>query len=96
VGVEQCPAQHQAESWDITDLTNPVKGKPFLLCSDASDYAVGATFKQEGKDGQWDIMAYESCSLNNTERKCLMTEKDWFAVVHFMNCWQHFLLSPVG
>jgi len=39
-------------------FTNPLKGKPFCLCPDASDYAVG-----------W---------WSSTEKEC-------FAVVHFMN-----------
>jgi len=34
-------------------LTNPVKGKPFHLCPDASDYVVRAALEHEGEDGQW-------------------------------------------
>jgi len=74
-------------------LTNPVKGKPFRLCSDASDCAVGAALEQEGEDGQWHVVAYGSCSLTSAERKWSTTEKECFAVVHFKNHWWHFLLG---
>jgi len=70
-------------------FTNPMKGKPFCLCPDASDYAVGAALEQEGKDGQWHVVAYGSCSLTDTERKWSSTEKECF---DFMNHWLHLLL----
>jgi len=66
-------------------FTNPVKDKPFCLCPDASDYAVRAALEQEGEDGQWHVVAYGSRSLTNAERKWSSTEKECFAVVHFMN-----------
>jgi len=50
-------------------LADPVNGKPFCLCTDASDYAIQAVLEQEGKDGQWHVVAYGSCSLTSAERK---------------------------
>jgi len=38
-------------------------------------------------------VAYGSHSLTNAERKWSTTEKECFAVVHFMNHWWHFLLG---
>jgi len=70
-------------------FTDPVKGQPFHLCPDASDYAVGAALEQEGKDGQWHVVAYGSHSLTSAERKWSSKEKECFAVVHFMNHWWH-------
>jgi len=49
-------------------FTNPVKGKPFHLCPDASNSAVRAALEQEGEDVQWHVGAYGSHSLTNTER----------------------------
>jgi len=74
-------------------LAYPVNGKPFHLCTNASDYAIGAVLEQEGEDGQWHIVAYGSRSLTNAERKWSSTEKECFAVVHFMNHWWHLLLG---
>jgi len=74
-------------------LASPVNGKPFCLCTDASDYAIGAVLEQEGKDGQWHFVAYGSRSLTDAERKWSSAEKECFAVVHFMNHWWHLLLG---
>jgi len=48
-------------------LANPVNGKLFHLCTDASDYAIGAVLEQKGKDGQWHVVAYGSHSLTSAE-----------------------------
>jgi len=61
-------------------LTNPVKGKPFHLCPDESDYSVGAALEHEGEDGQWQVVAYGSHSLTNAGRKWSTTEKESQAV----------------
>jgi hypothetical protein len=66
-------------------LAYPVNGKPFCLCTNASDYAIGAALEQEGEFSQWHVVAYGSHSLTNAERKWSSTEKECFAVVHFMN-----------
>jgi len=69
-----------------------VKGKPFCLCPDASNYAVRAALEQEGQDGQCHVVAYGSRSLTDAERKWSKTEKECFAIMH-MNHWWHFLLG---
>jgi len=74
-------------------FTDPVKGKAFHLCPDTSGYAVGAALEQEGEDGQWHVVAYGNHSLTNAERKWSSTEKECFAVEHFMNHWWHLLLG---
>jgi len=73
-------------------LAYPVNGKPFRLCTDTSDYVVGAALEKEGEDGQWHVVAYGSRSLNDAERKWSSIEKECFAVVHFMNHWWNLLL----
>jgi len=74
-------------------LAYPVKSKPFCLCTNASDCAIGPVLEQEGEDGQWHIVAYGSRSLTDAERKWSSTEKECLAVVHFMNHWRHLLLG---
>jgi len=54
---------------------------------------VGDALGNEGEDGQWHNVACGSQPLTNAERKWSTTEKGCFAVVHFMNDWQHFLLQ---
>jgi len=49
-------------------LAYPVNGKPFCLCTNASDYAIGAALEQEGEDGLWHVVAYGSHSLSGAEK----------------------------
>jgi len=74
-------------------LAYPVNSKPFCLCTNASDYTIRAALEQEGEDGLWHVVAYGRSSLTQAERKWSSTEKECFAVVHFMNHWQHLLLG---
>jgi len=57
-------------------FTDPVKGKPFCLCPDASDYAVGAALEQKGRMVSGMLLHIGSCSLTNAERKWSSTEKE--------------------
>jgi len=54
---ERCTHGEDWEQQKQAIFTNPVKGKPFHLCPDASDYAVGAALKQEGACcGIWKLL----------------------------------------
>jgi len=59
----------------------------------ARDYAIRAVLEQEGEDGLWHVVAYGSSSLSGAEKNWSATEKECFAVVHFLNHWHHFLLG---
>jgi len=74
-------------------LAYPVNSKPFRLCTNISDYPIGAALEQEGEDGLWHVVAYGSRSLSGAEKNWSATEKECFEVVHFMNYWWHFLLG---
>jgi len=65
-------------------LAYPVNSKPFYLCTNTSDYAIGAALEKEGEDGLWHVVAYGSRSLSGAEKNWSATE-ECFAVVHFMN-----------
>jgi len=56
-------------------------------------WSIRAALEQEGEDGLWHVVAYGSSSLSGAEKNWPATEKEYFAVVHFMNHWQHFLLG---
>jgi len=69
-------------------LASPVHSKPFCLCTNTSDYTIGAALEQEGEDGLWHAVAYGSRSLSGAEKNWSATEKECFAVGHFMNYWR--------
>ena len=58
-------------------LALPDISKPFEIQTDASNYALGGVFLQDGHP-----VAYESRKLNDTERKYAAHEKELLAVVH--------------
>lgn len=63
--------------------------KPFKVQTDASDFAVGGVLMQEEHP-----IAFESCKLNDTERKYTIQKKEMTAVVHYLRTWRHYVLGP--
>lgn len=61
-------------------LQYPDFNKPFILTTDASNFALGAVLSQ-GSPGQDKPVAYASRSLNDTEQKYSATEKELLAIV---------------
>ena len=61
---------------------------PIILCTDASDLAIGTVLMQDKK-----IIAYESCKLNYTELNYPVHENKLLAVIHSLKIWRHYLLE---
>ncbi|CAG2215910.1 unnamed protein product [Mytilus edulis] len=61
-------------------LVYPVTDKPFILDTDASNYAVGAVLSQE-HDGREHVIAYMSKALNKHEISYCTTRKELLAVI---------------
>ena len=66
---------------------DPVK-RNIILCTDASDLAIGAVLMQDKK-----IVAYESRKLNSAELNYPVHEKELLAVIHSLKVWRHYLLG---
>ena len=71
----------------ILRIMNSLKGG-LVLCTDASDMAIGVVFMQEGM-----VIAYESKRLNNVELNYLVHEIELLAIIHALKVWRHYLLG---
>ena len=76
-----------------TQLAHPDYSLPFILFTDASNYAIGACLAQEDGEGNLRPLAYFSKSLNKTERNYSTTKKEAFALVKAL---QHFQYVVTG
>ncbi|KAL2235471.1 UNVERIFIED_CONTAM: Transposon Tf2-12 polyprotein [Sesamum indicum] len=74
----------------VTDpvLALPDMSKPFLVETDASDFALGGVLMQDGHP-----VAFESRKLKDAERRYSVHEKELLAVVHYVRLWRHYLLG---
>ena len=65
---------------------------PFVVKTDASNFAIGAVLTQmhEGKEV---VIAYESRKLKSPEVKYLVHERELLAIVHALKIWRHYLLG---
>ncbi|KAL0415947.1 UNVERIFIED_CONTAM: Transposon Tf2-12 polyprotein [Sesamum latifolium] len=74
-------------------VTDPVlalsdMSKPFVVETDASDFALGGVLMKDGHP-----VAFESRKLKDVERRYSVHEKELLAVVHCLRLWRHFLLG---
>ncbi|KAL0442643.1 UNVERIFIED_CONTAM: Retrovirus-related Pol polyprotein from transposon [Sesamum latifolium] len=74
-------------------VTDPVLGlpdmsKPFVVETDASDFALGGVLMQDSHP-----VAFESRKLKDVERRYSVHEKELLAVVHCLRLWRHYLLG---
>ena len=71
-------------------LALPDPSKPFLVTTDASDYAIGAILSQDQGKGEQPI-AYESRKMTPAELNYPVHEKELLAMVHAINIWRPYL-----
>ena len=62
-------------------LAYPRFDKPFILYTDASDYAIGYVLGQKDEKGRHQAIAYAGRSLTKDEKKWKITDKECLAVV---------------
>jgi hypothetical protein len=74
-----------------TRLQLPDFSKPFRLACDASGVAIGAVLSQLDDDGKEKPIAFASKVLSKTERKWTVTERELFALYHFVIHFKQYL-----
>ncbi|KAL0447549.1 UNVERIFIED_CONTAM: Transposon Tf2-11 polyprotein [Sesamum latifolium] len=74
----------------VTDpvLALPDMSKPFVVETDASNFALGGVLMQDGH-----LVAFESMKLKDVERRYSVHEKELLAIVHCLRLWRHYLLG---
>lgn len=70
----------------------PNREDPFILDTDASDQAIGASLVQI-QNGDPKVIAYASFALTKEQRKYCTTRKELLAVVRFTRLFRHYLLG---
>jgi hypothetical protein len=74
-------------------FTMPDTTKPFILETDASKWAIGATLLQKQEDGQLHPCGYLSHALTQTERNWQIYDRELYAVIYALDEWKYLLLG---
>ena len=75
---------------DTPVLCIPDPDKPFVVTTDASDFAMGAVLSQDQGRGNQPI-AFTSRKMNPAERNYAAHEKELLAIVHALRTWRVYL-----
>ena len=78
---------------DAPVLMHPDRDKPFVLTTDAGDYAVGASLEQASDTGEVHPVAFWSHALNVHERRYPVHERELLAIVLALRTWRHYLYN---
>ena len=70
---------------------NPETRRPFVMYTDASAVGAGGVLMQKAKDGKMRIVAFESKTFSDVQRRWDTTHREWFALQHCMIKWRPFL-----
>ena len=73
-------------------LQQPKQGIPFVIASDASDYATGAVLGQV-VDGKMVAIAYTSGALRGPEKNYSVQEKEALGVIRAVKAFNHYILA---
>ncbi|KAH6597230.1 hypothetical protein BASA50_004581 [Batrachochytrium salamandrivorans] len=79
-------------------LTHPDDSRPFILETDASDYAISGVLSQYDDSNTLRPIAFYARQMNSAEQNYEIYDKELLAVVKFFKHWRHFLqggLHPV-
>lgn len=70
----------------------PDLNKPFIVTTDASNYAMGAVLSQV-VDGEKRVIEFASKYFSTTQQKYFTIEKEATAIIFALRKWRHFLLG---
>ena len=70
----------------------PTMDEPFILDTDASQFAIGASLSQV-QDGQEKVIAYGSLALTKQQRRYCTTRRELLSVIRFTRQFKHYLLG---
>ena len=71
-------------------LAYPDINKPYILYTDASDYAIGAALVQDTATGER-VIQYLSHQLNETQQRWPVIEKEGYAIIYSVQKFRHYL-----
>eukprot|EP00833_Pecoramyces_ruminatium_P011005 jgi/Orpsp1_1/1185037/evm.model.c7180000092080.1 len=74
-------------------LLLPEPGKPFILETDASHFALGCVLSQRDENGNWHPVGYYSRSFTKPERNYSITDKELLAIIAGLEEWKHLLIG---
>ena len=81
----------QAPVLALPDQVRAADGSaPFVLQTDASEFALGGVLMQDTGDGLR-VIAFESRTLNPAEQNYSTTERELLALLHCCKIWRHYL-----
>lgn len=67
--------------------------KPYVVETDASGYAIGASLNQLQDNGQLHPVAFLSRTLNDSERRYTVSEREMLAIVYAIKYWRNYLMG---
>ncbi|XP_070007039.1 uncharacterized mitochondrial protein AtMg00860-like [Nicotiana sylvestris] len=91
VWMEHCQKAFECLKAAVTNepvLALPNFAKTFDVHTDALDFAIWGVLMQDKH-----LIAFESCKLNETERRYTVQENEMTAIVHCLHTWRHYLLG---
>ncbi|KAG2191851.1 hypothetical protein INT47_002866, partial [Mucor saturninus] len=91
IWTKECQASFELIKDKLTSppvLQAPDVHKPYRIETDASDFGVGAVLLQEGEDGQWHPLAYESKKFSSAERSYPAQERELLGIMHALRTWR--------
>jgi RNase H-like domain found in reverse transcriptase len=72
-------------------LRQPDWNKPFVIETDASEWAIGCTLLQYDIDGAIHPVAYDGRKLQGAELNYAVHEKELLAIKHALRIWSHYI-----